>query len=144
MTAPVRCDRTSAWRSLSEHFDTHARDFDLRDAFAADPDRFHTFTFEAPDVFADLSKNRLDETTVALLVALARECGLETRRDAMLAGAPVNVTEGRSVQHTALRAPRKASAQGDAIHDVLERMLDFAERIRDTSASGIQIGRAHV
>ena len=72
-------------------------------AFAADPQRFDTFSLQAPHVFADLSKNLLDAATERLLVALARECGLEQHRDAMFAGAPINTTEGRAVEHTAQR-----------------------------------------
>lgn len=138
MSSHIRCDRTCAWTALADHYAAGARDFDLREAFAADPDRYTRFSFEAPGVFADLSKNRLDVTTLALLIELARECDLEARRDAMLGGALVNVTEGRAVQHVALRAPRGSGPHADEVHAVLERMLDFAERIRDTATSGIR------
>ncbi|HSN31087.1 MAG TPA: glucose-6-phosphate isomerase, partial [Ideonella sp.] len=110
---------------------------DLREAFARDPQRAVALAFDAPDVHADLSKCHLDIATVRFLLELARECRLEARRDAMLAGAPVNVTEGRAALHTALRAPRGAAPHSDEVHDVLDRMLDFAERIRDGANSGI-------
>ncbi|MCW5568760.1 MAG: glucose-6-phosphate isomerase, partial [Dokdonella sp.] len=138
MSSSIRCDRTRAWTALAGHYASGARDFDLREAFTADPDRYTRFSFEAPGVFADLSKNRLDVTTLALLIELARECRLDDRRDAMLGGAAVNATEGRAVLHTALRAPPGQGAHSTEVHGVLERMLDFAERIRDTATSGIR------
>jgi len=138
MSSSIRCDRTRAWTALAGHYASGARDFDLREAFTADPDRYTRFSFEAPGVFADLSKNRLDVTTLALLIDLARECRLDDRRDAMLGGAAVNATEGRAVLHTALRAPPGQGAHSTEVHGVLERMLDFAERIRDTATSGIR------
>lgn len=134
---PMRCDRTRAWAALARHFETHGRGFDVREAFARDPHRFEALGFEAPEVFADLSKNRVDVATLRLLLELARECGLEARRDAMLAGESVNATEGRAALHTALRAPRGQGLFGAEVHEVLDRMLAFAERVRDTAASGI-------
>ena len=136
MNAP-RCDATVAWTALQGHYQAHGRDLDLREAFARDAQRFDAFALEAPEVFADLSKNRWDLATRRLLIELARECRLEQRRDAMLAGAPINTTEGRAVLHTALRAPRGQGPFSDDVHDVLDRMLAFAEQVRDTAASGI-------
>ncbi|MDH5541017.1 MAG: glucose-6-phosphate isomerase [Rhizobacter sp.] len=133
-----RCDETEAWAALKGHFEAHGREFDLREAFVRDPGRFAAMGVAAPEVFADLSKNRLDTATLHFLRDLARECGLEARRDAMLAGAPINVTEGRAVLHTALRAPRGAGLHGDEVHEVLEAMLAYAETVRDTAGSGIR------
>ncbi|QAZ38855.1 glucose-6-phosphate isomerase [Methylibium sp. Pch-M] len=133
----VRGDRTAAWADLSAHFAASAANFDLRTAFAADARRFEHFGIEAPHLFADLSKNWLDAPTLALLLRLAREVGLEGQRDAMLAGAPLNNTEGRAVLHTALRAPRDAAPHGSEVHATLDAMLAFAEHVRDTAHSGI-------
>jgi glucose-6-phosphate isomerase len=132
-----RCDRTAAWAALQGHFQAHGRGLDLREAFARDPARFEALSFEAPEVFADLSKNLLDAATLHFLLDLARECGLESRRDAMLAGEPVNLTEGRAVLHTALRAPRGAAPFSDEVHATLGAMLAFADDVRDTTRSGI-------
>ena len=132
-----RCDDTQAWAALKAHYETSGKAFDLRAAFAADAGRFERFAIEAPGVFADLSKNRWDASTRALLTGLAADCGLETRRDAMFAGEPINLTEGRAVLHTALRAPANAASLGavtDAaiadVHAVLEPLLAYAERVR--------------
>ena len=136
-TAP-RCDRTEAWARLADHHAGTGRALDLRQAFAADAGRAGAFSLQAPEVFADLSKNLWDADTRTLLLALARECRIEQRRDAMLAGEPINHTEGRAVLHTALRAPRGAAPFGDEVHEVLDRMLAYVEQVRDTAASGIR------
>jgi glucose-6-phosphate isomerase len=133
-----RCDRTEAWAALRGHFEAHGRDLDLREAFERDPARVDTFGFDAPEVHADLSKNLIDRATLHFLLDLARECGVAARRDAMLAGAPINRTEGRAVLHTALRAPRGQAPFSDEVHRVLDAMLAYAETVRDTAASGIR------
>ena len=133
-----RCDRTDAWAALKGHFEAHGRAFDLREAFERDPGRFGAFGLEAPEVFADLSKNLVDEATQRLLLDLAAQCQLEARRDAMLCGDAVNITEGRAVLHTALRSPRGQGAFSSDVHDVLDRMLAYAESVRDTAHSGIR------
>ena len=138
MIAAPRCDRADAWKVLKTLFETSAARFDLREAFAADARRFEMLSFEAAGVFADLSKNLIDRATLAALIDLARECRIEQRRDAMFAGAPINATENRAVLHIALRAPRGASLHGEEVHEVLGRMLAYAERVRDTAASGIR------
>mgnify|MGYP003396540376 FL=1 len=68
----LRCDRTEAWAALAGHYQAHGRDFDLREAFARDPGRAAAFSFEAPEVFADLSKNLVDVATLRFLLDLAR------------------------------------------------------------------------
>ena len=134
----IRCDRTAAWAALKGHFEAHGRDFDLREAFARDPARFATLSFEAPGVFADLSKNLLDTATTHFLIDMARECGLEAQRDAMFAGAAINTTEDRAVLHTALRAPRGQGPHSAEVHAVLDAMLSWVETVRDTATSGIR------
>ena len=138
MTTAPRCDRTTAWAALKGHYEAHGRDFDLREAFARDGERFSTFSVEAPEVFADLSKNHLDLATRKLLLELAQECHLAERRDAMLAGAPINHTEGRAVLHTALRAPKGQGPHSAEVHEVLERLLAYVEEVRETGRSGIR------
>ena len=136
MTTP-RCNDTIAWAALQGHFEAHGRELDLRDAFARDPGRFDAFSVHAPEVFADLSKNRWDTKTRRLLEELAQTCGLEAHRDAMLAGEPINSTEGRAVLHTALRTPAGQGPFSAEVHEVLDRMLAYAERVRDVATSGI-------
>ena len=71
MNAP-RCDAALAWIALQGHYQAHGRDFDLREAFTRDAARFEAFAVEAPEVFADLSKNRWDLVTKKLLIELAQ------------------------------------------------------------------------
>ena len=130
ITAP-RCDRTKAWGALQGHFEAHGRELDLREAFARDAGRFDAFSLQAPEVFADLSKNLIDVATRRFLLDLARECRIAERRDAMFAGAPINTSEGRAVLHTALRAPPGTAPFSAEVHGVLDEMLAFAERVRD-------------
>jgi glucose-6-phosphate isomerase len=125
-----RCDRTPAWTALHQRFTTSKGRFDLREAFAQDPDRFERLSLQAPEVFADLSKNLIDADTMTLLLELAHQCGLELRRDAMLAGAPINTTEDRAVLHTALRAPRGEGPFSTDVHGTLDAMLAYAEQVR--------------
>ncbi len=143
---PVRCDRTPAWGELKTCFEASGRNFDLRDAFARDPRRFEAFSQEAPHVFADLSKNLIDAQSQTLLLALARQCGLEPQRDAMFAGERINRTENRAVMHFLLRNPpsvqympaqaainKVADAQAE-VEVTLDAMLAYAEQVRADEA----------
>ncbi|MDM0056084.1 glucose-6-phosphate isomerase [Variovorax fucosicus] len=122
----TRCDRAPGWAQLQAHHDGEGRGFDLRRAFAADAGRFAAFSQEAPHLFADLSKNLIDAPTEALLIKLARECGLEAHRDAMFAGQHINSTEDRAVLHTLLRSP----AATPEVLQTLDAMLAYAEQVR--------------
>jgi glucose-6-phosphate isomerase len=136
MTKRPRGDRTAAWKALQAHYEANGRGFDLRRAFADDPARFEALSQPAPYVFADLSKNLIDARTEALLMALARETGLEAHRDAMFVGEHINATEDRAALHTLLRKPpgmpvdaNLAAAFAD-VQSTLTAMLAFAERVR--------------
>ncbi|EIM31613.1 glucose-6-phosphate isomerase [Leptothrix ochracea L12] len=137
VTHAPRCDQTATWAALRQHFDAQGHAFDVRQAFAHEAGRFERFSLQAPEVFADLSKNRWDADVRTMLVQLARECQLEARRDAMLAGAEANLTEGRAVLHTALRAPRGVGLFSDEVHDVLDHMLAYAESVRAVAGMGV-------
>ena len=137
----TRCDRAPAWAALAGHHQAHGKGFDLRGAFARDPSRYATLSFEAPEVFADLSKNLIDVAALRWLAELARECDLEAQRDAMLAGRAINGSEQRAVLHTALRAPPGTAPFSAEVHGVLDRMLLCAEQVRARAGSG---GLRHV
>src|SRR5215470_4948764 len=134
-------DRLGAWQALESHYEG-IRDRHLRDLFARDPERGERMTAEAAGVFLDYSKNRVDEETLALLLALAEQSGLRERIDAMFRGEKINVTEKRAVLHVALRAPRGASITVDGknvvpeVHAVLDAMSDFANRVRSGAWKG--------
>jgi glucose-6-phosphate isomerase len=135
MTARLRCDEAPAW-ALLEQRAAVSGNLDLRTAFAAEPGRFDAFSQQAPHVFADLSKNRIDLPTQALLFRLARECGVQAHRDAMFAGEPINATEKRTVKHWLLRSPPGASADPDEalVHQTLDATLAYAEQVRADKA----------
>src|SRR5215469_1939404 len=97
-----------AWKALTAHHQT-IRTVHLRDLFAEDAKRSERLTAEAEGIYLDYSKNRVNDTPLALLVQLAEECGLQSRIDAMFRGDKINVTENRAVLHVALRARRVTS-----------------------------------
>ena len=138
-TTPLR--QRPAWKALEQHYAKIGQQH-LRDLFAADPGRGERLTAEAAGLYLDYSKNRVTDETMALLVQLAQECGVEQRRDAMFRGDRINVSEHRSVLHVALRMPAGTSLVVDGVdvvaevHEVLDRMTDFAESIRSGEWKG--------
>jgi glucose-6-phosphate isomerase len=133
-------DRT-AWKALEAHH-RRIREAHLRQLFAEDPHRGERFVLEAAGLYLDYSKHRITAETIRLLVALAAECDLAGRRDAMFRGEKINATEGRAVLHVALRAPREATILLDGanvvpdVHAVLDRMADFCQRVRGGAWTG--------
>src|SRR5580693_6774873 len=138
-TTPLR--QRPAWKALEQHY-AEIGPQHLRDLFAADPGRGERLVAEAAGLYLDYSKNRVTDETMALLVQLAQECGVEQHRDAMFRGDPINVSEHRSVLHVALRMPEGTSLVVDGVdvvaevHEVLDRMTDFAESIRSGEWKG--------
>ena len=114
----------------------------LRELFAEDPGRGERLCAEGAGLYLDYSKNRITDETVGLLLQLAEESGLEEHRDAMFAGARINVSENRSVLHVALRMPKGTSLVVDGadvvaqVHEVLDRMAEFSEKIRSGAWRG--------
>jgi glucose-6-phosphate isomerase len=141
-TAPsTPLQQQPAYRALDAHHREIA-DAHLRDLFAADPERGTRLTAQAAGIHLDYSKHRVTDETLRLLVQLAAEAGVAERRDAMFAGERINVTENRSVLHVALRMPRERSLIVDGrdvvadVHEVLDRMAAFADRIRSGEWTG--------
>jgi glucose-6-phosphate isomerase len=138
---PRSTGKHGAWRALEDHYGA-MRGRHLRDLFADDPARGERMTAEAAGVFLDYSKNRIDDETLRLLVELAEQCGLRERIDAMFRGEKINVTENRAVLHVALRAPKGTSIVVDGknvvpeVHGVLDKMAEFANRIRSGQWKG--------
>ena len=133
--------QTASFQALETHA-IEAKDWQLRALFAADAERFPKLTVDAAGLFLDYSKNRLDGRTLELLANLARERGLEARRDAMFGGEKINLTENRAVLHTALRAPRTAQLTVDGqdviadVHAVLDRVRAFSDTVRAGTWTG--------
>jgi glucose-6-phosphate isomerase len=132
---------SASWKALEHHHGEIASKH-LRDLFADDDGRGERLTAEGVGLYLDYSKNRVTDETMHLLVDLARECRVEQRRDMMFRGDKINVSENRSVLHVALRMPKGASLVVDGVdvvaevHEVLDRMAAFANRIRSGDWKG--------
>jgi glucose-6-phosphate isomerase len=139
--APGPLRAQPAWGKLQRHQEDF-RDAQLRDLFAADDGRGERLVADGAGLHLDFSKNRITDETLALLAELARERGVEERREAMFAGERINVSEDRPVLHVALRMPRDRSLLLDGVdvvaevHEVLDRMSAFAERVRSGAWTG--------
>ena len=137
----MRLTDRPAWKVLEAHF-AAVRGTTLRQLFDQDPTRGERWAVQGAGIFLDYSKHRATDETLRLLLALARECGLRERIDAMFRGEKINVTENRAVLHVALRAPEGTSIVVDggdvvpAVHAVLDRMEAFANRVRSGDWKG--------
>lgn len=137
----LRLSELPEWQALRRHHG-EVGTATLRELFAGDSRRAEKLTCEGAGLLLDYSKNPVTEETVRLLIALAVTRGLSDRIEAMFSGEPINVTEGRAVLHTALRAPRGATVLVDgenvvpAVHAVLDRMASFADGVRDGAWRG--------
>ena len=130
--------KTAAWTALDAHrlATQHLR---MVDEFSRDEHRAHLFSIEAAGVFLDYSKNLITTDTMRLLLALARERGVANRRDAMMAGERVNLSENRAVLHMALRNPSGSTRKyvldgvevGVEVQRVLAHMRDFTAKVRE-------------
>jgi glucose-6-phosphate isomerase len=135
VSEPSALRQAPAWGDLQSHFE-QIRGTHLRDLFAADPERGERLVAEGAGLYLDFSKNRVTDETLMLLGALAKQRGVEERREAMVAGEHINVSEDRAVLHVALRMPRERSLVVDGVdvvkqvHETLDRMSGFCERVR--------------
>ena len=131
----------SAWKALTAHYSEIAGT-QLKQLFADDPTRGERLTAEAEGIFLDYSKNRVTDQTLKLLLQLAEESGVKQKMEAMFTGEKINITENRAVLHVALRAPKdeKILVDGEdvvpAVHEVLEKMAGFADKIRSGEWKG--------
>jgi glucose-6-phosphate isomerase len=138
-TTPLR--ELGSWKALEQHY-AEIGGRHLRELFADDPQRGERLTARAAGLYLDYSKNRVTDETLRLLIDLARQAGLEERRDMMFRGERINVSENRSVLHVALRMPKGSSLVVDGtdvvaqVHEVLDRMVDFAQRVRSGEWKG--------
>jgi glucose-6-phosphate isomerase len=132
--------KTDAWTALERLAEGFAPD--LR-TWLADPERVKTLSLRVGDLYVDLSKNLVTEPIMEALLQLAEAVGLEERRDAMLRGERINVTENRSVLHTALRRPRGDSLTVEGtdvvvgVHEVLDKVYAFADKVRSGEWVGV-------
>ncbi|MFE7315097.1 glucose-6-phosphate isomerase [Streptomyces sp. NPDC057555] len=136
-----RLDQSPTWTALSKHRE-QLREVHLRELFAKDPGRAGRLTLQVGDLHLDYSKHLVTDETLRLLRELAAASGVAELRDAMFRGGKINLTEHRSVLHTALRAPGSAVITSDgenvvpAVQHVLTRMGIFADRVRSGDWKG--------
>jgi glucose-6-phosphate isomerase len=139
--ASTRLDQRPEWHALAKHRD-ELGEAHLRDLFDRDPERADRYTLQVGDLHLDYSKNLVTDETLRLLRDLAAATGVYELRDAMFRGERINVTENRAVLHTALRAPQSATVEVDgrnvvpAVHSVLYKMTQFADRVRGGEWTG--------
>ncbi|MCH8040544.1 MAG: glucose-6-phosphate isomerase [Nitrospinae bacterium] len=130
-----------AWKALQDHYHK-IKDLHLRSLFAEDPHRAERLSVEGLGIYLDYSKNRITDETLRLLLNLAETSGIRARIEAMFRGEKINITEQRAVLHVALRAPKDASILVDGanvvpeVHAVLDKMADFANRVRSGDWKG--------
>ena len=137
----MQIQETDEWQALAKHYE-EVRDVHLRELFDQDPQRGTKLTADAVDLHLDYSKHRITDETLRLLIALAERAGVRERAEAMFAGEHINNTEDRAVLHVALRMPRDQHLEVDGVdvvaevHQVLDRMADFSNRVRSGEWTG--------
>ncbi|GAA3847055.1 glucose-6-phosphate isomerase [Streptomyces phyllanthi] len=142
MSDSVKLTRRPEWTALEDHRASALLDPSLRELFASDPGRAERYVVRVGDLLIDYSKHLVTDETLALLQELATATDVFGLRDAMFRGERINVTEHRAVLHTALRAPQDAVIEVDGenvvprVHAVLDRMSDFAGRVRSGKWTG--------
>ncbi|USA05372.1 glucose-6-phosphate isomerase [Streptomyces lydicamycinicus] len=136
-----RLDQMPEWTALGKHREQLA-EVHLRELFERDPERAERYTLQVGDLHLDYSKHLVTDETLGLLRELAAAAGVAELRDAMFRGAKINITEQRSVLHTALRAPGSAVVMSDGenvvpgVQHVLTRMGTFSDRVRSGDWKG--------
>jgi glucose-6-phosphate isomerase len=134
MFPTINFTETESYKYLADHF-ISINEKNLKQLFTEDAARFEKFSLLFEDILVDYSKNRIDDTTIALLIQLARECKLDEAIKAMFTGEKINQTEGRQVLHLALREPANGKILVDGknvvtdVHAVLDKMEKFSNEI---------------
>lgn len=132
---------SDSWKALEKHFE-EIKNLEIKTLFKEDKNRVQQFTIEDLGIYFDFSKHRITDHTLDLLLKLAKNRGVESRREAMFAGEKINITENRAVMHTALRASKGSVILVDGhnvvpdVHTVLDKMADFANKIRNGEWKG--------
>ncbi|MEU8590274.1 glucose-6-phosphate isomerase [Streptomyces sp. NPDC048664] len=137
----TRLNQTPEWTALAKHRE-ELGEVRLRELFEAAPGRGSDYALRVGDLYVDYSKHLVTDETLRLLRELAAATDVFGLRDAMFRGEKINITEGRAVLHTALRAPRGAVVEVDGenvvpdVHAVLDKMAAFADRVRSGAWKG--------
>ncbi len=138
MTNPTQ---TPAWQALAQHYQ-EISPLHMRDMFAEDMQRADKFSLQVDDFLLDYSKQRINQTTLDLLLQLAQQCDIEAWRERMFSGEKINFTENRAVLHTALRNRSNQPVLVDGkdvmpeVNRVLQKMRSFTEQVRSGAWKG--------
>lgn len=139
---PNNLTSSPEWKALEERHAAVSGDT-ISDLFSAPRTRFEGFSASAGRVLFDYSKTLIDEETRRLLLKLARSRNIESWRDKMFSGAPINNSENRAVLHTALRqsTPRDLEIEGEPVatfvEETLRRIKQISARIRASNITDI-------
>jgi glucose-6-phosphate isomerase len=129
------------WKKLEKHYASVAS-LEMKDLFAADANRFNSFSIVWKELLLDYSKNRITAETMQLLLELAQESGVQIMAEQMFTGEKINFTESRAVLHTALRnrsnQPVFESGKDvmPQVNAVLEQMKVFCDKVRSGAWRG--------
>jgi glucose-6-phosphate isomerase len=129
------------WKDLEIHFEK-IKNIHIKELFEKDSDRAKNFTIETLGLFVDISKNRITEETIRLLLNLAKAANLKKAINDMFEGKKINETEDRAVLHVALRNRSNKPIYVDGkdvmpdVNAVLEKMADFSMMVRSGKWKG--------
>jgi len=133
--------KTLAWQKLQQHFH-EMENVQMKSLFSEDNTRAAQFHIQWNDFLVDFSKNRINQTTVDLLLALANEVDLKDAITKYFEGDTINQTENRAVLHTALRDFSSKTIKVDSeniipeIKNVKNRIKVFTQEIENGTRKG--------
>ncbi|MEI6866472.1 glucose-6-phosphate isomerase [Flavicella sp.] len=133
----VNPSKTQSWKKLTKHYND-TKEVHLRELFSENSNRKEEFSIVNNDFNIDFSKNRIDATTMKLLVELANEVDLKGAISSCFRGAKINATEGREVLHTALRCKvdKKVNVEGENVVKDVQATLSKIEAFTNKVVSG--------
>jgi glucose-6-phosphate isomerase len=123
------------WIALQKHYE-EMKNVTLKALFESDARRGHALAIDEGEIYFDYSKHRVSDTTIGLLLNLARARGLGNEIERMFRGEKINETEDRAVLHIALRNITGNSVSADGVdvmpevRSVIGRMKEFSDRVR--------------
>jgi glucose-6-phosphate isomerase len=133
--------KTIAWQKLQQHFH-EMENVQMKSLFSEDNTRAAQFHIQWNDFLVDFSKNRINQTTLDLLLALANEVDLKDAITKYFEGDTINQTENRAVLHTALRDFSSKTIEVDGeniipeIENVKTRIKVFTQEIENGTRKG--------
>ncbi|MFZ2540919.1 MAG: glucose-6-phosphate isomerase [Gallionella sp.] len=133
--------QSTAWQALRTHY-AAIEPVHMRRMFQEDPKRFDRFSVQLGSLFFDYSKNRINEETIKLLIALANQADLPTNIERMFGGEKINSTEQRAALHTALRnrSDQPVYVDGKSVMPDVRRVMGLMRRFSEAVRSGKHTG----